>query len=74
MNRDQVKGMTNQATGEIKKQVGKMTGDRTTEIKGQARKTEGKLQEGMGNAKENLRRDDDDLEAQRIERDRLDRR
>ena len=73
MNSDQVKGMTNQATGEIKKQVGKMTGDRTTEVKGQARKTEGKLQEGIGNAKESVRRDQEDLEARRIERDELDR-
>lgn len=59
MNKQQIKGATNQATGEVKKQVGKLTGDRSTQAKGEAREIKGKVQEGAGNAKENLRRDSD---------------
>lgn len=73
MNSNQVKGMKDQATGEIKKQVGKLTGDRTTELKGQAREVKGKVQKNMGDAQERVRNDQEELEAQRIERDRLDR-
>jgi uncharacterized protein YjbJ (UPF0337 family) len=64
MNKHQVKGVTNQATGEVKQQVGKMTGDKTLQAKGQAREIKGKLQKGLGDAKEDLRSDRD------VERDR----
>lgn len=71
MNKHQVKGMGNQATGEIKEQVGKMTGDRTLQAKGQARELKGKLQKGLGDAKESLRDDRDLNRTDRdIERDR----
>lgn len=59
MNKDHVKGATNEATGSIKKEVGKMTGDRTMQIKGQAREVKGKLQQGVGDAKDQARADDD---------------
>ena len=55
MNKHQVKGATNEVTGSIKKEVGKMTGDRTLQAKGQAREAKGKLQQGLGDAKEIVR-------------------
>jgi len=61
MNKHQVKGMSNQATGEIKKQVGKLTGDRSTEARGHAREMKGKLQKDLGDAKERVRNDDEEL-------------
>ena len=73
MNRNQVKGMKDQATGEIKEQVGKLTGDRSTELKGHAREMKGKIQKSLGDAQERVRKDQDDLEAQRMERERMDR-
>lgn len=57
MNKHQIKGATNQVTGEIKEQVGKLTGDRSTELKGHAREVKGKLQSDYGNAKEEVRRE-----------------
>ena len=69
MNKQQVKGATNEVTGSIKKEVGKMTGDTTLEAKGAAREVKGKLQQGVGNAKEDLKTDRD-LEADRkVDRD-----
>ena len=57
MNRQQIKGATNQVTGEVKKQVGKLTGDRGMQARGQAREIKGKVQQGLGDAKESMRRD-----------------
>lgn len=68
MNKQQVKGATNQATGEVKKEVGKLTGDRSTQARGAAQEIKGKVQEGAGDAKENMRRDSD-LDRSRARRD-----
>jgi uncharacterized protein YjbJ (UPF0337 family) len=57
MNKQQIKGATNEMTGGVKKQVGKMTGDRTLQAKGQARELKGKAQQGLGNAKEDVKTD-----------------
>ncbi len=54
MNKDQIKGMTNQATGKIKEEVGKMTGDKTLEAKGDLRQVKGQAQEKVGDIKDNL--------------------
>jgi uncharacterized protein YjbJ (UPF0337 family) len=59
MNKQQIKGATNQATGAVKKEVGKLTGDRSTQARGVAREAKGKVQQGAGDAKENMRRDSD---------------
>jgi uncharacterized protein YjbJ (UPF0337 family) len=67
MNKDQVKGKTNQATGEIKEQVGKLTGDTSTRVGGHAREMKGKLQEAKGDAKEAVKHDDRALGEQRKE-------
>ena len=55
MNKHQVKGMTNRVTGEVKQQVGRLTGDASLQGRGQARETKGKLQQGLGDAKEIVR-------------------
>ena len=67
MNKDHVKGATNQATGEIKQQVGKLTGDKSLEIKGHARELKGKLQQRVGDAKDDVKaeRELDNLEKDR---------
>ena len=57
MNKQQVKGVTNQVTGEIKQQAGKLTGDRSTQARGQAREVKGKVQKGLGDAREAARQD-----------------
>jgi uncharacterized protein YjbJ (UPF0337 family) len=57
MNKQQVKGAANQATGAVKKEVGKLTGDRSTQARGQAREIKGKVQQGVGDSKESLRSD-----------------
>lgn len=62
MNKHQVKGMANQATGEIKEQVGKLTGDTSLKARGHARETKGKLQKELGDAKEVVRQDEREME------------
>jgi uncharacterized protein YjbJ (UPF0337 family) len=57
MNKHQIKGATNQVTGEVKEQVGKLTGDRSTQVRGHAQEMKGKVQKGLGDAKETVRRD-----------------
>lgn len=52
MNKQQVKGATNQVTGKIKEAVGKATDDKSLQAKGAARDVKGKLQEKVGDAKE----------------------
>ena len=73
MNKQQVKGMTNRATGEIKQQVGRLTGDSSTVVKGQAREAKGRIQQGLGDAKEVVRHEErelDERELSDIERER----
>ena len=57
MNKQQIKGATNEVTGSVKKGVGKATGDRTLQAKGAARELKGKAQQGLGNAKEDAKAD-----------------
>lgn len=66
MNKHQVKGLANQATGEIKEQVGKATGDRSLEARGHAREMKGKAQEKMGNAKEVLQGESEELREREL--------
>lgn len=57
MNKQQVKGATNEVTGKVKKEVGKAMGDTTLQAKGAAREVKGKAQKTVGNAKETLKDD-----------------
>jgi uncharacterized protein YjbJ (UPF0337 family) len=58
MNKQQVKGMANRASGEVKEQVGKITRNRSLEAKGHAQEMKGKVQSTYGNAKEDVKRAD----------------
>jgi len=55
MNKQQVKGATNEATGKVKKNVGKAMDDRTLQAKGVAREMKGKVQQKLGSAKEDVK-------------------
>lgn len=68
MNKHQVKGITNRATGEVKQQVGRLTGDSSTVARGQAREAKGRLQQGLGDAKEAVRHDERKLDDREIDR------
>lgn len=57
MNKQQVKGVTNQVSGSIKEEVGKLTGDRETQARGAATDIKGKVQKGVGDAKEAVHQD-----------------
>ena len=56
MNKDQVKGRTNTATGKIKEGVGKATGDKDLQNKGTAEKAGGKVRSTFGDVKEDLKK------------------
>ena len=55
MHKDEVKGGAKQARGAVKDAVGKATGDRNLQADGKADKVEGKIQQGVGKAKEAVR-------------------
>ena len=69
MNKHQVKGMTNRATGEIKQQVGRLTGDSSTVARGHATEAKGRLQQGLGDAKEVVRNEERKAEERAIDRE-----
>jgi len=52
MNKDQIKGRTKQAKGEVKQVIGKLVGDKSLETKGAIQKAAGKIQNTYGKAKE----------------------
>lgn len=64
MNKQQLRGAANQASGSIKREVGKLTGDRSLTAKGQARDLKGKVQKSVGDARE-LARSDRELRQER---------
>ena len=55
MDEDRTKGKTKDVIGSAKETVGKATGDKETERSGQADQAEGKVQKGIGKAKDALR-------------------
>lgn len=69
MNKHQIKGMTNRATGEIKQQVGRLTGDSSTVARGQATEAKGRLQQGLGDAREAVRNKERKVEERGIDRE-----
>ena len=56
MNKDQVKGRTNTATGKIKEVVGKATGDKDLEAKGTVEKVGGKVRSAYGDIKSDIKK------------------
>jgi uncharacterized protein YjbJ (UPF0337 family) len=72
MNEQQVKGVANEATGKVKKEVGKAMDDHTLQAKGAARELKGKAQQGIGNAKEDLKDASANADAAKAEADAKD--
>jgi uncharacterized protein YjbJ (UPF0337 family) len=52
MNKDQLKGRTNQTKGKIKEVVGKVAGDRKLELRGKIQGVIGKAQAKFGDIKQ----------------------
>jgi uncharacterized protein YjbJ (UPF0337 family) len=55
MNKDQIKGGMKDIAGKVQQKTGELTGNKTQQIKGVKNQAEGKLQKGVGDAKETLR-------------------
>lgn len=70
MNKDQLKGLGKQVKGQAQKEVGRMTGDTSTRVRGHASEAEGKLQRNVGDAKEALRHESQELDRTRDEKRR----
>ena len=70
MNKDQIKGVGKHIEGEVEEQVGKLTGDTSTRVRGHAKEMEGKLQKNIGDAKEELRSNQRELDRTSRERSR----
>lgn len=56
MNEQNVKGGVNQAKGRAKEEIGHLTGNKKMEGKGILDRVKGKVQQGMGNAKDTAKR------------------
>lgn len=52
MNKDQVKGTAKDIGGKIQEEAGKLVGNSEQQAKGLNKQAEGKLQKGLGDAKE----------------------
>jgi len=55
MDKDRIKGMAQQAKGNIKKAVGEATGDAKLKTEGEMDKAEGKVRNAIGGLKDSLR-------------------
>ena len=53
---DKIKGMANEAAGNIKQTVGKATGNRGLEIDGVVQERKGEVQSAVGKAKDSMKR------------------
>ncbi len=55
MNKDQIKGRAQEATGKVKQVTGKAVGNKELERKGKAEKAGGKLRAGYGDLKDDIK-------------------
>lgn len=55
MDKERIEGGLKKATGTIKEKAGQMTGDRDLEAEGTAERTEGKVRDAVGHAKDAVR-------------------
>ncbi|MFN4090636.1 MAG: CsbD family protein [Alphaproteobacteria bacterium] len=55
MDKDRIDGAAKKAGGSVKETAGKLLGDKKMEVEGKAKKTEGKIQSGVGQAKDAVR-------------------
>lgn len=58
MDKDRIKGMAEQAKGNVKETIGKVVGDKKLETEGKVDKLKGKVRNAVGGAKDALRDDD----------------
>ena len=58
MNKDQVKGRIKEAKGTVKEVTGNIVGNKTLEEKGKVQKIVGKVQAGLGDLKDDLKKAD----------------
>jgi uncharacterized protein YjbJ (UPF0337 family) len=58
MDKDRIKGVAQQAKGNIKKAIGALTGDAKLKTEGEMDKIEGKVRNAVGGAKDALRQQD----------------
>lgn len=56
MNKDQIKGRVKEVDGNIKEATGKALGNQRLEEKGKIEKTIGKVQAGLGDLREDLKK------------------
>jgi uncharacterized protein YjbJ (UPF0337 family) len=56
MNKDQVKGRIDIAKGKVKEVAGKVTGNKDLELKGKMQNAGGKVREGYGDMKRDLKK------------------
>ena len=56
INRDQVKGRADEASGKVKEVVGKAIGNKTLEAKGNVQKNVGAVQASVGDAKRDMKK------------------
>jgi len=56
MNKDQVKGRIEEAKGTVKEVTGKVVGDEELEAEGNVQKNIGKVQAGVGDLKEDIKK------------------
>jgi uncharacterized protein YjbJ (UPF0337 family) len=73
MNKDQAKGATKEATGEVQEHLGRALKDKEMEARGHAKEMEGKLQKTLGDTKEAAKDTVRDLEDSIRRDDELDR-
>ena len=77
MDKDRVKGTTDEVAGRVKRQVGEWTGDTESQVEGGAQEVKGKVQNTWGKMKdaardaadENQRRSEDDQSIKRERRE-----
>jgi len=54
MNKDQVEGEVKDVLGKVQEQAGKLVGSKEQQIRGLAKQIEGKMQKGIGDAKQSV--------------------
>jgi len=56
INKDQVKGRTEEAQGKVKEVIGNASGNKDLRVKGNIQKNVGAVQAAVGDAKENIKK------------------
>jgi uncharacterized protein YjbJ (UPF0337 family) len=59
MNKDQLKGKIDKLKGDVKQRIGGASKDRSTQGEGWLEEKKGEIREGYGDAKEEVRREDE---------------